>query len=154
MTDQAQADEKLFDKILNGKCLCGAVTIVAHPARQHIEACHCDMCRRWGGIAFTGIQCGSDVSFGGEEHITRYSSSDWAERGFCKICGSNLFYHFTPASNYSFPAGLFDNLEGFTLHEEIFIDEKPDYYNFAEDTVQKTGEEIIEEAKAAGFSFD
>jgi len=141
-------------KTLQGRCLCGTVTISAEPARPHIEACHCDMCRRWGGIAFTGIQCGSKVSFKGEEHITRYNSSAWAERGFCKQCSTNLFYLFKPANNYSVTAGLFDDINCMTMNEEIFIDEKPDFYSFAQETHQKTGAEIIEEAKAAGLSFE
>lgn len=137
---------------LKGRCLCGAVGVEAVPKRAHVEACHCDMCRRWGGVAFVGLGC-EDVSFTGEENIARYRSSDWAERGFCKTCGSNLFYRFLPADNYSVTAGLFDDLPGFTLHEEIFVDEKPGYYSFAEETVKKTGAQVIEEAKAAGFEF-
>lgn len=140
-------------KELTGHCLCGAVKIVATPVRPHVEACHCDMCRRWGGIAFLGVQCGSAVRFSGEEHIARYKSSEWAERGFCSQCGTNLFYHFVPATNYSFPAGLFDDLGDVTLSEEIFFDEKPDYYAFSQDTEKKTGPEIIAEAKEAGFEF-
>lgn len=152
--EEVQMNEaKTFGEI-SGRCLCGAVTVTGVPQRSHVEACHCEMCRRWGGGAFLGIQCGADVRFTGEEHIVRYASSEWAERGFCGKCGSNLFYCFTPASNYSFPAGLFDDPGAVTLGEQIFIDEKPAYYSFAEDTVKKTGAEVIAEAKAAGFSFD
>ena len=31
-----------------------------------------------------------------EEHIATYQSSDWAERAFCSMCGSNLWYKFPP----------------------------------------------------------
>ncbi len=144
----------MAEKELNGKCLCGSVTVKATPVRPHIEACHCDMCRAWGGMAFVGIQCGENVVFSGEENIARYPSSDWAERGFCMKCGTNLFYRFTPANNYSLTAGLFADTGDLTLGEQIFIDEKPDWYDFAQDTPKKTGAEVIEEAKAAGFTFD
>ncbi len=143
----------MSEHTLSGKCLCGAVTVEATPARDHLEACHCDMCRRWGGIAFLGIQCGPNVSFSGEEHIGRYKSSDWAERGFCKQCGSNLFYLFLPAGNYGLLAGLFDDLGDVTLSEEIFVDEQPAYYSFAGERPRKTGAQIIAEAKEAGFEF-
>ncbi len=138
---------------ISGHCLCGAVTVEATPSKPHVEACHCDMCRRWGGIAFLGLQCGPNVSFTGEEHIVRYKSSDWAERGFCGKCGSNLFYHFVPAGNYGLLAGLFDDMGDVTFSEEIFVDEKPDYYSFAGDRPRKTGEQVIAEAKEAGFEF-
>jgi hypothetical protein len=136
-----------------GQCLCGAVTIRATPTRPHVEACHCTMCRRWGGSAFLGVQCGSEVEIAGEEHVTRYRSSDWAERGFCRHCGSNLFYRFLPANGYSFTAGLFADDAFQPLAEEIFIDEKPDYYAFAGNSEKRTGAEVIEEAKAQGFGF-
>ena len=138
---------------LEGKCLCGAVTIRAEPSQPHIEVCHCVMCRRWGGSASLGVQCGENVSFSGEEHITRFTSSEWAERGFCNTCGSNLFYHFTPSGGYSFAAGLFDDLHGITMGEQIFVDEKPDYYDFAQETPMKTGAEVIAAAKEAGLEF-
>ncbi len=92
----------MSERTLSGHCLCGAVTIEATPQRPHMEACHCDMCRRWGGIAFVGVGCGDQVKLLGEEHITRYRSSDWAERGFCSRCGSNLFFRFLPTGSYSF----------------------------------------------------
>lgn len=128
---------------IEGRCLCGAVTVRATPVRDHVEACHCDMCRRWGGIAFVGVQCGSDVEFVGEEHVVRYASSDWAERGFCGRCGSNLFYRYLPEGNYSFTAGLFPDDALAPLAEEIFIDEKPGYYDFAGERERLTGEQAM-----------
>lgn len=128
---------------LEGQCLCGAVTVRAVPRRGTVEACHCTMCRTWGGSALLSVQCGSDVEIEGEEHVERYRSSDWAERGFCRKCGSNLFYRYIPADGYAFTAGLFpdDALE--PLAEEIFIDEKPDYYAFAGDAEKMTGAEVM-----------
>ncbi|WP_265562084.1 GFA family protein [Sphingomicrobium arenosum] len=138
---------------LHGHCLCGAVTIEARPNNEHLDACHCDMCRRWGGIAYVGVNCAADTRFGGEEHLRRYRSSDWAERGFCGQCGSHLFYRFLPTGSYGMPAGLFDEIGGRVLAEEIFIDEKPDYYAFAGERPRKTGAQAIAEAKAAGFDL-
>jgi len=144
----------MAEHTIHGRCLCGAVSIAATPTKSHIEACHCAMCRRWGGIAFMGVMCGKDVTITGEEHVTRYRSSDWAERGFCRTCGSNLYYRFAPTGSYSFTAGLFDDLDDIPLTEEIFVDEQPPYYSFAQDTVRKTGPEAIAEAQAAGVSFE
>ena len=128
---------------IEGQCLCGAVTVRAVPRRRAVEACHCTMCRKWGGVAYLGVQCGSDVAFEGEEHVVRYRSSEWAERGFCGRCGSNLFFHYLPKDSYGLLAGLFadDALE--PLNEEIFIDEKPDYYAFAGGAEKMTGAEVM-----------
>jgi hypothetical protein len=101
------------------------------------------MCRRWNGVAFVGVQCGENVEFEGEEHVVRYRSSEWAERGFCGRCGSSLFFLYLPLGNYGFTAGIFpdDALE--PLAEEIFIDEKPGYYAFDADSEKLTGPEVI-----------
>ena len=128
---------------IEGRCLCGAVKVRATPVRRHVEACHCSMCRHWGGGAFLGVQCGADPEFEGAEHIVRYPSSDWAERGFCGKCGSHLFFLYKPLGNYGFLAGLFpdDALE--PLSEEIFVDEKPPYYAFEGDHERLTGTEVM-----------
>ncbi len=112
----------------SGQCLCGAVTFEARDVDPHIHACHCLMCRRWSGGPAMAASVGS-VSFQGEENIVRYASSEWAERGFCKICGSNLFYLLKP-SRYIIEAGAF-NQQNFELQSEIFSSAKPGWYQFA-----------------------
>ena len=77
---------------LTGQCLCGAVKVSGAAQEPKVDACHCEMCRRWGSGPFFEVTC-SHVRFDGAENITKIRSSDWAERGFCNKCGSNLFYH-------------------------------------------------------------
>src|SRR5687767_14022975 len=107
---------------IEGHCLCGAVTVRATPVRRQVEACHCHMCRKWSGIAYLGVQCGSNVEFEGEENVVRYRSSEWAERGFCGRCGRNLFFYYPPKGTYGLLAGLFPDDALLRLNEEIFID--------------------------------
>ncbi len=128
---------------IEGKCLCGLVKVRAAPVRRHVEACHCTKCRRWGGSAYVGVRCGRDVEFEGGENVVRYRSSDWAERGFCRRCGSNLFFHYLPKGTYGLLAGLFPDEALEPLGEEIFIDEKPDYYEFAGERERLTGPEVL-----------
>ena len=35
------------------------------------------------------VDCGADVTFKGEENISVFNSSLWAERGYCNKCGSH-----------------------------------------------------------------
>ncbi len=126
-----------------GHCLCGAVQITAHDASKHVGACHCDMCRRWGGGPFIELDCGAHVTVTGEDHITAYSSSDWAERGFCKTCGTNLFYRLKETGQHMIAAGIFDDQDDLTFRTQVFIDQKPSYYSFAEKTDNMTGEELM-----------
>ncbi|MDJ0687920.1 MAG: GFA family protein [Xenococcaceae cyanobacterium MO_188.B32] len=89
--------------IIKGSCLCGAVNVSTTSTNNKVGACHCSMCRKWGGGALLVIECGSDVSFEGEENIGIYQSSEWAERGFRKKCGSHLFYKFKQKNQYYIP---------------------------------------------------
>jgi hypothetical protein len=102
------------------------------------------MCRKWGGGALLAIDCGSDVNFEGTENISVYQSSEWGERGFCQKCGSHLFYRLKQNNQYFIPAGIFDNIsEGFVFEHQVFIDEKPEYYSFANETKNMTGAELF-----------
>jgi hypothetical protein len=129
--------------VANGSCLCGAVKVSKPNRSNKVAACHCNMCRKWGGGALLVVDCGSDVSFKGEENIGVYQSSEWAERGFCNKCGSHLFYRFKQNNQYYIPVGIFDNSEGLVFEHQVFIDEKPEYYSFANQTKNMTGEELF-----------
>lgn len=137
------SDPAPLHSLISGQCLCGAVQVQATPVQRHVEACHCAMCRRWTGGAFLGIQCGGEVEISGEAQVVRYRSSDWAERGFCGKCGSNLFYHYLPDGHYTFAAGLFPDEVPEPISAEIFIDEQPPYYAFTADGERLTGAEIM-----------
>lgn len=127
-----------------GGCLCGAVRVTVPAMSGSVGACHCSMCRKWGGGPFLAIECGTDVHFAGEEDIVLYQSSGWAERGFCGRCGTHLFYRLKQDGQYALPAGLLDDLEGLVLDHQIFVDEKPPLYEFANRTKNLTGAEVFE----------
>ena len=127
-----------------GSCLCGAVGIIAKSINKLVGACHCSMCRKWGGGPLLAVDCGQNVSFEGEENISVYNSSDWGERGFCKKCGSHLFYRLKENKQYIIPAGLFEDQEFFVFDHQVFIDHKPAFYSFANKTTNMTEAEIYE----------
>ncbi|BDA75163.1 Glutathione-dependent formaldehyde-activating, GFA [Calothrix sp. PCC 7716] len=138
--------------VAKGSCLCGAVSISATSMSNFVGACHCNMCRKWGGGAFLAAECGADVSFEGEDSIGVYQSSEWAERGFCQKCGTHLFYKLKQNNQYYMPVGLFDNHEGLIFDHQVFIDEKPEYYSFANETKNLTGADLF--AQFAPISED
>ncbi|WP_100902065.1 GFA family protein [Nostoc flagelliforme] len=129
--------------IAKGSCLCRAVSFSTTSMSKNVGACHCGMCRNWGGGPLLVVDCESDVNFSGEENIGVYQSSQWAERGFCKQCGSYLFYKLKQNNQYFIPVGLFENCEGLVLDHQVFIDEKPKYYCFANQTENLTGAEVF-----------
>lgn len=127
----------------SGQCLCRLVRLIAPRTNPHVGACHCDMCRRWGGGPLLAVDCGCDVTWEGEEHIGVFDSSDWAERGFCTRCGTHLFYRLKQSGQTIVPAGLLGDPPAFRLDHQVFIDEKPAYYSFAQRTEDLTGPEVF-----------
>lgn len=129
-------------RAVTGKCLCGAVRFQAE-LDPHVHACHCDMCRRWSGGPGMAAYAES-VEFSGKESLSTYASSDWAERGFCRTCGSSLFYLVKESQRYVIWTGALDDPSILELAGEIYIDEKPDFYDFAGDRRRLTGQEFLE----------
>jgi len=127
---------------INGQCMCGAVTITATGADPMIRACHCDMCRRWTSSMYMSVPTvpGSITVTG---PVKTYRSSDWAERGFCDICGSALWYATVHDTHKSLAAGLFANAASNTMAPEYFSDLKPEGYALSGDHKRLTSAETI-----------
>ena len=140
MAAQADAGKPMTNA--TGQCLCGAVTFTADHVESNYHACHCSMCRRWTGSPLFGVSA-DGVAFNGEENLTRFPSSEHAERGFCSKCGSNLFYFFTPTGNYFMCVGAFDDPSIFELKGEIYVDHQPEGYAFAGDLSRLTEAEFL-----------
>lgn len=79
----------------------------------------------------------------GEENISVFDLSAWAERGFCKKCGTHLFYRIKQTPQYIVAAGLLDGDASFVFDHQVFIDEKPAYYEFSNKTKDMTGAEVF-----------
>lgn len=103
------------------------------------------MCRNWASGPYLGIDCGvGNIEINGEENITRFDSSEWGERGFCSKCGTHLFYRLKEKDQYIVSIGIFElNEKDINFHHQIFIEEKPSYYDFSNDTKKMTGEEVF-----------
>lgn len=126
-----------------GTCLCGETEIKVAKFSKNVGACHCGSCRKWGGGPLFAADCGTEVSFTGDDNIAVFNSSDWAERGFCKNCGSHLFYRLKENGQYMMPVGLFGDVEGLIFDHQVFVDEQPDFYRFANKTENMTGAELF-----------
>ena len=119
-----------------GGCLCGAVRFELTEEPREYGACHCQMCRKFsGGIELSLQVPPGGVTWTGEDNIQTYQSSDWAERGFCKTCGSSLFWRPTAEGPMqgllSLSAGALDSFEGLTFASEVYTDHKPASHAFA-----------------------
>jgi hypothetical protein len=58
------------------------------------------MCRRWTAGPYLTVDCGDSFNVSDAAAVEVYRSSDWAERAFCKRCGSRLFYRLVGSNNH------------------------------------------------------
>lgn len=129
--------------LFQGKCLCGAVSIRFQHDKPTLSACHCSMCRNWTGGPFLSVEGHKAPQVEGAEHVRAYPSSEWAERSFCSNCGTHLFYRLLSGDFYALSAGLFKESSAWPFTLQIYIDQKPDSYQFANTTKELTGEEVV-----------
>jgi hypothetical protein len=112
-----------------GGCLCGAVRYEVLGPLRSIVACHCSQCRRTSGhyVAMTSAPS-LNVHLTSASSLTWYKSSDTAERGFCRICGGNLFWRQFRGTTMSITAGTLDAPTHLSVEKHIFVEDKSDYY--------------------------
>lgn len=126
-----------------GSCLCGKIKLTSKSMDQNFGACHCSMCRKWGGGPLLAVDCGTEVTIEGKESLGVFDSSEWAERGFCKECGSHLFYRLKQTQQYIVPVGIMNQHQQLGFDHQVFVDEKPEHYNFSNQTKNMTGAEVF-----------
>ena len=102
---------------VSGGCQCGAVRYHATEMLDNSHICHCRMCQKAVGNIFAGLVAAP------REAITwtrgtpaRFRSSEHVDRGFCRDCGTPLFYDNTEGERVNFTIGSLDHPELFPPH--------------------------------------
>lgn len=117
-----------------GSCLCGAVRFKTSGTLRGVVYCHCSQCRKQSGHYYAATNVAdADLEVTGGENLTWYSASDSARRGFCKVCGSALFWKHNEAAEISIMAGSFDQPSGLKGERHIFVEDKGEYYEIDDD---------------------
>ncbi len=124
----------------SGACQCGAVTYRVSGSMRDVVNCHCAQCRRIHGHA-PGYSAArkSEMTVEGGDNITWYQSSEEAARGFCKSCGSSLFWRPEGRETVSVTAGTLHTPTGMKTVRHIFAADKGDYYTIADGVKQDPG---------------
>ena len=119
---------------VKGRCLCGAVRYTVDGPLRDVSACHCSQCRKQSGhhVAATST-AKADLTITGKDKITWFSSSPGYRRGFCGACGSHLFWDNQESEKIGIFAGSLDGAAGLKIFEHIFVADKGDYYDIADD---------------------
>lgn len=116
-----------------GRCLCGSVTIDIRGALRDVVVCHCGQCRRQHGAppSYTAAAW-SDVMVGGAKHLKWFQSSQDSRRGFCRNCGSSLFWEPMGSGRVSIAAGCLDKPTDLRTVRHIFVADKGDFYDITD----------------------
>lgn len=126
-----------------GRCLCGAVRFEARVSRHEVDACHCGMCRRWGGGPALSVMTDGPARFEDEAALGVYRSSEWAERLFCRTCGTSILWRSIDGRFHTLSAALLDEPGELAFTTEIYIDAKPSWYAFAGERTRMTEAEVV-----------
>ncbi len=95
--------------VLVGGCQCGAVryALYSQPTNPHV--CHCRMCQKAFGSYFAplaGVPLADFAWIKGAPGV--FKSSQVVERGFCRDCGTPLFFRYTDKDRISVSLGSLD----------------------------------------------
>lgn len=122
----------------NGSCLCGAVAFTIDGELSPPSACHCGQCRKQSGHVWASTSTHQDnLSFTASDTLTWFRASDTARRGFCRTCGSFLFWQHNDEDMISISMGALSEPTGLTLSKHIFVADKGDYYDITDDLPQR-----------------
>ena len=120
-----------------GSCLCGVIRFQVEGDLNPPDACHCSQCRKSSGHFWASTDVAkSALHIQGEESLVWYASSERVRRGFCRQCGSSLFWDPIHRDKIAVAMGAFEAPTQTRLHMHIFVADKGDYYDIADDLPQ------------------
>ena len=121
-------------EIHEGGCLCGQVRYRVSGPLAEVIACHCRQCRRMSGHVFAATAVArADFEITESTGLAWHRSSGTSRRGFCKACGSSLFFDHGPEEPMGIAAGSFDGDPPLKLAAHIYTDEAGCYYEIGQD---------------------
>lgn len=121
-----------------GSCLCGAVRYGVAADLRDVIICHCAMCRKTHGHIGAYTACTkAALRLTESRGLAWHESSATARRGFCRECGSSLFWEPTARDYISIAAGTLDAPTGLKTVLQIHINSAGDYYAIDDDVPKR-----------------
>ena len=112
---------------LHGKCSCGEVEFKFTTDALVAYQCHCSICRKATGSAFSTTLMTAEDTFVwllGKEKISSYSKKSGYKVNFCSNCGSPVPNKFRNFPLFSVPVGSLDNSDDIEIAVQIFLDSR------------------------------
>ena len=110
---------------ITGGCLCGAIRYEADHQPLVSALCHCRMCQKNFGSAFSAAlgfkSSGFRILFGAP---VCYQSSEFVQRSFCGSCGSPIAYQRDDTEFVAIQMGTLDHPEKYEPKAQIYTETK------------------------------
>lgn len=124
-------------EITTGGCFCGAVQYEVKGFLRDVVNCHCSQCSRLNGNFGSHSKAPkANITITKDEGLSWYKISEIARRGFCRECGSSLFWEPYQQDATGIIAGSLDTPTGLKTIGHIFVGEKSDFYDITDDFPQ------------------
>lgn len=122
-------------KLLGG-CLCGSVRYEIAAPLGNAEHCHCSMCRKAHGAAFSTnalVPTEALTVTSGADLIAEYQSSPHRQKCFCSKCGSQLFIkRLDKPALTVITLGTVDGDPNLRPERHVFVASKAPWYDIAD----------------------
>ncbi len=94
------------------------------------SACHCVQCRRHqGALGVYTLAPEERYTIKGKRNLAWYKSSPGIRRGFCRNCGSKLFWQRSGSDQLDVTLGSMDEPTGLKIEKHIYLADAGDYYD-------------------------
>jgi len=115
--------------MLRGSCLCGGIAYRSEGPVHHASHCYCTMCQKQHGAAagsYANVERARFMVERGADLVTEYASSEYARRGFCRVCGSTLYWRsLQEPDRIAVTLGTLDQSYDGPVERELYTDTKP-----------------------------
>ena len=113
----------------HGGCHCGAVRYEVRGDIRDAYLCHCHLCAKLHGhvSAYAAVNT-DELHLRNDIGLRWYRLSEKTDRGFCKECGSGLFWRAVRSKYIAITPGTLDGPSGLQTKAQIFCAFKGDYY--------------------------
>ncbi len=115
---------------LTGSCLCEGVKYKIDGPVRNVVNCFCEQCRKTSGHHVAATKVNKDhLAFENDETLDWYECLPSVYRGFCKTCGSSLFWENKNAADngIAIMAGALDAPTNLKTIGNIFTEDASDY---------------------------
>ncbi len=121
--------------MIKGSCLCGKVAYEIVGKIGNIVHCHCKICRKAHGAAFSSVASVDDknIKFQGKESLNFFESSKAKKRHFCSNCGTQLYAKKEGTKHIILRLGSLDGTPNTKEKSHIWVSQKADWYTINSD---------------------